>query len=253
MAGSKEPKFIAWLREQDAPEGVIEDAMAGYMRQQDYTTKTQELSELRTQVAYLAGKSEAGQGSNGASKKSAAEEFLGKLRGSDFGDTVLPLLEGFQQALQADFKRELGESVGAVQRDVQGVRLSSELNAYLEDVMVPQFGEAVREHWPDIRAEASRRLARGEHVVPENLLWSLHPEEAHDLRAGVVAEKRKESEDNHMEGLTRSRRRKPAEGSPRLGPPSGEEGKNEGNAMNSGRPDYGKMAQEILTEMGVSE
>lgn len=244
-----EPKFIAWLKSNNAPGEVIAEAEKGFLRQQDYTRKTQELSEVEKQLAYYMGRSEGGGGSNGSSKpKGAVDEFLDGLRGTDFGDQVLPLLEGLSKATRADIERELGQQVSAVQRDVQGVRLNSQLERYLEESMVPQFGEGVRELWPEIRSEAERRLARGEHVVPENLLWSLNPERAHDLRSTTVASKREGDKAKHMEGLTKTSRREPP-GS--LSPsPSKESGAQERSGPPA-RIDWSVEAKNILAEIGA--
>lgn len=234
------------LRLAGVDESVLRGVEDNFIPKAEYTRQrqadTESMRQLREQVAYLGGMVQGGGGAGG--KKSATAAFLEELEQDPNGAVVKPLFERMISAVRSDMQAETGTALSAVQRETRGLVAETQLRDYLESVMVPMFGEGVREVWPEVKAQASQMLARGEKAYPENILFDLFPEEALELRSEAAAEMTKQKQEAHLEGTVRVRRSEPT-----LSGHGGREA--DGTQNKAPERDYDADAADILRAIGA--
>jgi hypothetical protein len=204
-SSTQAPEIVEKLARHGVPEEVLKEVQSGYLRQQDYTKKRQEESEqvrqMQAQIAFLLGRQQASDG-KGTGNDDPVEAFLEERDdGSEVSANVKDLLRGFADRLVQKFEGQMQQRLAPIEQDAIVSRTDSVLRDYVEQNLVPEFGEGVRDLVKDLLPEMKKELLAGRKVIPEVVLFSKKRE--HMLKLLERKAKGIDSDSSrHLEGLT---------------------------------------------------
>lgn len=245
QSAPEEPAHIAFLRSAGASEDVIKEAENGYLRQSDYTRKTQETASFRDQVAqqqaalaqqmaYLQGQAAAG-GNGGP--KTKLQTFLANLEQDESGKAVAPLFREFADSLQGDivpqFDAKLQQQVAPIQQATFYDRIDKTLEQILQQELIPMYGKDVVKYWPQIKQGTLNLISQGNvHATPQQVFQTYFADDAMTLRAAKRAAAQQRQQQQSMTGFDTTRRKNPL--------PQGD------NQVRNKRPDIGELTEQWL-------
>lgn len=190
--------FLEWMRQQGAPAEVIAEAERAErerMMQQDYTRKTQELSEKERQLAFLAGQIQSQQGTAGGPRRKVDEVLASYANNAD-GQAVAQYLQPLVDAIYQDVEGRFGTETQQLREVMSLVAQRTELSDRLKQELLPKYGEGVLEALPKVEQKAREALYNRQSFNPEQLLW--------DVAGDVAAKARQTKEDNEAKARQRS-------------------------------------------------
>lgn len=194
-----EHELIRRLEALGADTDLIAEVRSGTLRQADYTKKTQELSQLRDQVAMALGRQQAG---GASAPKRKVDEYLEQFEGEEAAN-VRSLLGGLVEAIRADMKAETAQELRPVVEATQSLSWSQALDQRLETELVPMYGEGIRGDWPRLKADMMQALSRNESVYPKAYVLEHMPEKAQAYIAQRAAQDTKQKSASTTEGFAK--------------------------------------------------
>lgn len=200
---------VELLREQGVDASVIAEVERGVLRQSDYTRKTQELSQMREQMAYLLGQQQAG-GAQGSAPQSKLESYFASLPDTPEAAAAREFFMGALGAFREDFSAEQQASLKPVLNYVQATGQAQELEKRLASELKPMFGEGIMEHWPQLRDQMQQALNQGQLVDPVGFVFRHMPEQAQSLIQSRLESQQQTKVDSTGEGFASIRSGVPA-------------------------------------------
>ncbi len=204
---------LARLRASGVDPSVIAEVQAGYMRQADYTQKTQQAAEARRQAELQAavafGRQQA---APVAQQRTRVEQFLEGLGDSPEAGQVRAMMSEFASAFREDMQGVLGQEVAPMRQAVVGMSMGQELERRLESELIPMYGEGIRPHWPQLRAQMQADLSANRTVDPTAYVLRAMPHEAAQLLAARHLEEQQQTAAATGEGFASISRTTPSLG-----------------------------------------
>lgn len=194
--------IIAELERLGAPSNIVSEVRNGYMRQADYTRKTQEAAALREQAAFALGQARGGGAVGGTKPVRKVEQYLAKFDGEEMAG-VREILSGMAEAMREDMAMEQQTTLAPVVRGVQSLGWEKELDRRLESELIPRFGEGIRGEWSSLRNQMLEALGRDEQVDPTSFVFRALPDKAPQFISERMAQESKTKADGSQEGFAR--------------------------------------------------
>lgn len=206
--------LLDYLKKQGAPADVLleaEEKEKGFLRQEDYTRKMQELSSQREQVSFLAGKMQQlqGAGPDSGAAQSAIQRYLSELGDDESGTTLRGVLGPALEAVVQEIQGTQGKEVHQLKRALVVMHKQTQLDEAFEKDLVGKYGPEVRKVFGDLKAKATQELLAERSVNPEQLLWELDGSLARDLISKQGSAARDRDVQDTTEGFQRGRRTTP--------------------------------------------
>jgi hypothetical protein len=188
------------LGQYGVPKALVEQINAGFMRQEDYTRKTQEIAVEREKLAFGLGQMTAQQQQQGGAPQNEFEKLMGRFDPEQHGPAIELLREALT-AFKKDMMQELGPQLQQVQLGMRRQDWSREVEAAFAEELVPRYGRKALEKLEAVKAEAISRASKGIGVKPGALFVEMFPDDALKLRQGQQTAERQKHDAQHMEGF----------------------------------------------------
>jgi len=222
-----DPEAIAeHLSSLGVPDDVVQSIRKGYLRQADYTRKSQAIANVMKQAQVVAQERDwlmqklqqgdaSGQGGSqkpsGQQGSSLIDQFFEEA-GGEFADTpeVRDYLKKFGMAVAQEAIREVQgyvAPVAATARETEFSRVMSDYHSALQEKY-----DGLDSVWNEVAAIVKAHIDKGIVKEPESVLWELDPDRAAAMRAKAQARKHKTKHESALEGFARMRRESPVQG-----------------------------------------
>lgn len=160
--------------------GTLQEVQSGILRQADYTRKTQELAQMREQMAYTLGQQSAG-GGGATTPKSRVEQFFESLPDSEETRGAREFFMGALSAFREDMQSEQSEQIKPLLSYVNTNAQAEALDRRLSTELKPYFGNGIEEHWPQLREQMLAALSAKQVVDPIGFVFRAMPEKAQEM------------------------------------------------------------------------
>lgn len=195
-------EVLEQLRAAGVDPALLSQVEQGYMRTEDYTRKTQDLSQQRERLAFELGQRNGGGGA-APTAKSKLDVFFEQLDDSEESRQARQILSGAFEAMREDVVAEQQQQLTPVVSHLKGMTQAQELDRRLESELVPMFGEGIRGHWPQLRDQMLGALKQEQLVDPTGFVFRALPAEAPKLVHARMASNEQQQADATSEGFAR--------------------------------------------------
>lgn len=199
------------LRNNGVDESLIDEVRKGYLRQKDYTKKTQNISGVLQNVQAIAAERDflmkqlQGKASGGGDEpQTMLDEFLAS--DPSFEDTpeLRTMLSKFGKTVVQEAMREMRGVIAPVAHTAREAEFERVLGTFHEKLSDKYDG--LDKVWPKVKQHVKSQLDKGIVMDPEEALWIIAREKAAAMRARAAKRRNQETSLASMEGLSSTRR-----------------------------------------------